>query len=115
MGMFVAWRRNTRDYRYIILAISPEAVVTQRVREADAAKEQAESDARMARIVAEMDREANWRRSIQPGDESNCGPVVQVNGDMIQVISRQTRDERWYRRSELSPEFYPDGSRYYCR
>lgn len=115
LGMFTAWRVTTYDYRFVILAILPEAVVTQRVREADAAREQAESDARMARIVAEMEREANWRRSIQPGDESNCGPVVQVNGDMIQVISRQTRDERWYRRSELSPEFYPDGSRYYCR
>ncbi|MEZ5689777.1 MAG: hypothetical protein R3E21_13485 [Caenibius sp.] len=115
LGMFAASRVNTLNgFRFVILAISPEAVITQKVRAADAAKERARQEAIRAASSAEIERVANWRNSIQAGAESNCGPVIDVKGDLIQVISRQTRDERWYRRSELSPEFYPDGSRYPC-
>lgn len=47
-----------------------------------------------------------WRRSIQQGTETNCGTVLRVNGDLIEVVYFRTREPKWYRRAELYPSGY---------
>ena len=40
---------------------------------------------------------------FKTGIETGCGPVLSVNGDLIEIAHYQTRESKWYRRSELWP------------
>lgn len=92
---------------YLIALLPPSAVYTQERLD----REAAELAARQQREAADRDRAeaqeqadvAVWRRTIKPGTETGCGPVLRVNGDLIEVAHFRTRDPRWYRRSELWP------------
>jgi hypothetical protein len=91
---------------YTVVALNPSIVVTQTDldRETAAANEQwRRNEENGKREQAELER---WRRSITVGAETSCGLVLQLNGDLIEVAYYQTREPKWYRRSELWPTPY---------
>jgi hypothetical protein len=91
---------------YTVIALNPMNVVTRTEldRETAAANEQwRRNEEKGKREQAELDR---WRRSITMGTETGCGPVLRVNGDLIEVAYYQTREPKWFRRTELSPSLY---------
>jgi hypothetical protein len=75
------------------------------------------------RKVEERDRAAqqehaeavSWRKAIQPGTETGCGPVLSVKGDLIEVVYYRTREPKWYRRAELWPTLYHAGGMRTCQ
>ncbi|MBN8500339.1 MAG: hypothetical protein J0M19_04210 [Sphingomonadales bacterium] len=92
---------------YLIALQPPSAVYTQERLDREAAnlaaaqqRQAAERERAEAQELAEVQ---NWRRTIKPGTETGCGPVLRVNGDLIEVVYYQTREPKWYRRSELWP------------
>ena len=89
-----------------VVALNPSIVVTQTDldRETAAANEQwRRNEEKGKREQAELER---WRRSITVGAETSCGPVLQLNGELIEVAYYQTREPKWYRRNELWPTPY---------
>ena len=88
---------------FTLISLRPENIYAQ----ADLDKEikaQKASEARQAAIDAQKQAELEqWRQSIRVGTETSCGPVLSVKGDMVELVHYQTRDPRWYRRSELWP------------
>ena len=114
MGMFAAWRPTRDGHGSIVVALAPQGIVTDKVREARAAERETARQLRLAEERIENARVENWRRGIATGTETNCGPVLQVKGDLIEVIYRYNREPRWYRSSELKPERDAEGSFYSC-
>lgn len=99
---------------YLVALLPPPSVYTPERLD----REAAELAATQQRQAAERDRIAEqerieverWRRTIQPGTETGCGPVLRVNGDLIELAYVFTREPKWYRRGELWPPLYsPDG------
>jgi hypothetical protein len=89
---------------YTIVTFSPDMVVTQAALDRDRANTEEtarRSDEAYARKMAEVE---NWRRAIKPGTETSCGPVLRLNGEMVELVHYQTREPKWYRRSELWPD-----------
>ena len=102
--------KNTYDYAdedsHSIVTFHPKVVVTQQTLDAQAqyeanAKRKREEEFAQERIDVER-----WRLTIKPGTETGCGPVLRVNGDLIEVAYYQTREPKWFRRTELSPGLY---------
>ena len=102
--------KNTYDYAdedsHSIVTFHPTVVVTQQTLDAQAqyeanAKRKREEEFAQERIDVER-----WRLTIKPGTETGCGPVLRVNGDLIEVAYYQTREPKWFRRAELSPGLY---------
>lgn len=106
------------DPYYLVALLPPSAVFTPERLD----REAAEVAARQRRQAAERERadaqervEAErWRKTIKPGTETGCGPVLRVNGDLIEVVHYQTREPRWYRRSELWPTLFTGGGLRTC-
>jgi hypothetical protein len=103
---------------YLVALLPPTSVYTpERLN-----RETAELSAAQQQQAAERDRAADleqleverWRRAIKPGSETACGPVLRVNGDLIEVVYYQTREPKWYRRSELWPRLFTKGGLRTC-
>jgi hypothetical protein len=103
---------------YLISLQPPSSVYTQERLD----REAAELSVTQQRQTTERDRAAEqerveverWRRSIHPGTETGCGAVLRVNGDLIEVVYYQTREPKWYRRSELWPTRFTKGGLRTC-
>jgi hypothetical protein len=103
---------------YLVALLPPTSVYTQERLD----REVAELSAAQQLQAAEQDRAAElerleverWRRAIKPGTETGCGPVLRVNGDLIEVVYYQTREPKWYRRSELWPTLFTKGGLRTC-
>jgi hypothetical protein len=93
-----------KDFKtYTVVTLHPRFMVTQGDLDRNRAAQQ--ETERLARIAyaqrqAELER---WRRNIQPGTETGCGPVLRVHGEMVELVYDQSREPKWYRRSELWP------------
>ncbi len=101
---------NKRLGSFAIFALGPGYVDTPAL----VAARQARRDAYRTEQARQLEARKNaqraalpgWRRSIQQGSETNCGPVLRVNGDLIEVVYFRTREPKWYRRTELFPSGY---------
>jgi hypothetical protein len=106
-ALLIETNKNSYDYAdedsHSIITFHPDVVVTQASLDAQAAREAA--DQRRRELVLEQERieVERWRPTIRAGTETGCGPVLSVKGDMVEVVHYQTRDPRWFRRSELWP------------
>jgi hypothetical protein len=102
--------KNSYDYAdedsHSIVTFHPEVVVTQAWLEAQAEREAAALRKRDAAWEQERIDVERWRKTVQPGTETGCGPVLRVNGDLIEVAYYQNREPKWFRRNELSPTLY---------
>ncbi len=88
---------------YTVVTLHPRFVVTQADLDRNrAAQQETERLARIAYVQRQAELE-RWRRNIQPGTETGCGPVLRVNGEMVELVFDQSREPKWYRRSELWP------------
>jgi hypothetical protein len=104
---------------YYLIALQPPASVFTQDR---LDREAAERTAVQQRQSADRDWAAEqerveverWRRTIKAGTETGCGPVLRVNGDLIEVVYFQTREPKWFRRSELWPERFTKGGLRTC-
>lgn len=101
-------------------AAQREAVERQRKEIADAAAraQRAEEQAQQRRAVEERERleqarVAGFRQSIRVGSETNCGPVLETRGDLVQVYFpvQGYGNEHWIRRGDAYPAGY--GCRFY--
>jgi hypothetical protein len=91
---------------FTVVALHPTIVATQSDLDSEtaAANEQwRRNEEKGKREQAELE---SWRRSITVGTETSCGPVLQSNGDLFEIAYYQTREPKWYRRSELWPTPY---------
>jgi hypothetical protein len=104
---------------YLISLQPPSSVYTQERLDQEAS----ELAATQQRQTAERDRAVDqerveverWRRTIKAGTETGCGPVLRVNGDLIKVVYYQSREPKWYRRSELWPTLFTKAGLRTCR
>jgi hypothetical protein len=104
---------------YLVSLQPPSSVYTQERLDREAAnlaaaekQKAAERDRASKQEYAEAVR---WRKTIQPGTETGCGPVLSVKGDLIEVVYYQTREPKWFRRSELWPTVYHTGGMRTCK
>jgi hypothetical protein len=136
MGMLITLKRNIRppnpsgdlsgvalgrlfDAPYYLVSLQPPSSVYTQER---LDREAAAFEAAEKRKAAERDRASEqeyaeavrWRKNIQPGSETGCGPVLSVKGDLIEVVYYQTREPKWYRRAELWPTAYHTGGMRTC-
>lgn len=128
LGMLITLKRNVRrsdpeaindigaaamstifdNAPYYLIALMPsDAVYTQARLDREAAEQRHKQnllEAENSRIYNQERKEAEaWRLTIKTGIETGCGPVLSVKGDLIEVAHYQTRESKWYRRSELWP------------
>ena len=89
-----------------IVTFHPEVVVTQTWLDAQAERQATADRHRQARLEQERVDVERWRAGIKPGSETGCGPVLRVNGDLIEIAYYQTREPKWFLRTELSPTLY---------
>jgi hypothetical protein len=105
-ALLIETNKGSYDYgddSHAIITFHPAVVVTQVSLDAQAAREAANQRRRDMELEQERAEVERWRPTIRAGTETGCGPVLSVKGDMIEVVHYQTRDPRWYRRSELWP------------
>lgn len=76
--------------------------------QAEADRKQAEIDARNRQI--ELKRIAEWRKTLQLGSDTFCGPVIEVRGPMIKIAVRVQLpgfgSEAWLKANEVYPDSY---------
>lgn len=72
------------------------------------AKEERLAKERAAREAKEKERVASFRKKIREGDETNCGPVIEVKAKTIKVSFAVANygNEHWIRRDEIFPAGY---------
>ena len=107
--------RDRLTYQTAIVLFAPSAVVTRADLDRRRAAMEAEGRREMAERQREVDRLPSWRDSISQGTETACGPILNTNGDLIEVVDPGTRQPRWYRRGELSPAYHHNGQPNTCR
>jgi hypothetical protein len=103
---------------YLIALQQPASIYTQERLD----REVAERTAAQQRQSAERERATEqerveverWRKTIKPGTETGCGPVLRLNGDLIEVVYYQNREPKWFRRSELWPTLFNTGGLRTC-
>jgi hypothetical protein len=108
-ALLIETNKSSYDYgddSHAILTFHPEVVVTQASLDATAEREAAAERKRNAALEQERIDLERWRPTIRAGTETGCGPVLSVKGDMVEVVHYQTRDPRWFRRSELWPTLF---------
>jgi hypothetical protein len=108
-ALLIETNKSSYDYgddSHAVLTFHPEVVVTQAWLDATAEREAAAERKRNAALEQERIDLERWRPTIRTGTETGCGPVLSVKGDMVEVIHYQTRDPRWFRRSELWPTLF---------
>jgi hypothetical protein len=103
---------------YLVALLPPTSVYTRErldreAAELAAAQQQQAAERDRAEALERVEAE-RWRRTIKPGTETSCGPVLRVNGDLIEVVYYQTREPKWYRRSELWPTLFTKGGLRTC-
>jgi hypothetical protein len=96
---FVSW-----PIRSVWLTLRPVSVTTQAILDKEAADRVATENRRQVTRDNERSAVERWRRTIKAGTETSCGPVLRVNAEMVELVYYQTREPKWYRRSELWPE-----------
>ena len=86
----------------------PKAKEKFKLAEAREAKEAKLAEAQQHKAAFEL---AAWRKKIHEGDETNCGPVIEVKPKLIKISNAVAGygNEHWIRRDQL----YPTG--YSCR
>jgi hypothetical protein len=107
------WKKDFTTFT--IVTLSPDIVITQAELDRDrTAKEEADRRSLEAytKKLAEVEQ---WRRTIKPGTETSCGPVLRLNGEMVELVYYQTREPKWYRRSELWPDRLNADGKESCR
>ncbi|MDH2916066.1 MAG: hypothetical protein PXX77_04230 [Gallionella sp.] len=81
----------------------------------DAKKRLRELLAKKNQIAEEADRQAKekqrvvaFRKSIKEGDESNCGPVIELKANLVKVAHAVSNygNEHWIKRDQLFPSSY---------
>lgn len=79
--------------------VALDAILAERKRVELQEKQVAAQQARARRQVAE------FRKAITNGDESNCGPVIEVKGKLVKVAAAVANygNEHWLRRDEIYP------------
>ncbi len=109
-ALLIETAKKTYDYgdedSHSIITFHPEVVVTQAWLNAQAERDAAADRLRQAKLEQERIDVERWRAGIKPGSETGCGPVLRVNGDLIEVAYYQNREPKWFRRNELSPTLY---------
>jgi hypothetical protein len=109
-ALLIETNKNSYDYgdedSHSIITFHPVVVVTQAALDAQAEREVTDKLRREAAWEQERAEVDRWRTTIKPGTETGCGPVLRVSGDLIEVAHYQTREPKWYRRTELSPTLY---------
>jgi hypothetical protein len=108
------------DAPYYLISLQPPSSVYTQARldreAADfAAAEKQKATERERAAEQEYADAVRWRKTIQTGTETGCGPVLSVKGDLIEVVHFQTREPRWYRRAELWPMLYHTGGMRTCK
>jgi hypothetical protein len=108
------------DAPYYLISLQPPSSVYTQARldreAADlAAAEKQKAGERERAAEQEYAEAVRWRKTIQTGTETGCGPVLSVKGDLIEVVHYQTREPRWYRRAELWPTLYHTGGMRTCK
>jgi hypothetical protein len=96
---YVSW-----PIRSVWLTLRPEAITTQAILDKEATDRTANENRRQQARENERSAVEHWRRAIKAGTETSCGPVLRVNAEMVELVYYQTREPKWYRRSELWPE-----------
>ncbi|MCH7344196.1 hypothetical protein LZ017_12500 [Pelomonas sp. CA6] len=91
------------------LIAQEEANAKERARaQAEADRKQAEIDERNRQ--AELKRVAEWRKTLQLGSDTFCGPVIEVRGPMIKIAVRVQLpgfgNEAWLKTHEVYPANY---------
>ncbi len=87
-----------------IVTLSSSIVVTQTQLDREQAAEQEARRRTSEAYVRKQAEVERWWLAIKPGTETGCGPVLRVNGEMVELVYYQIREPKWYRRSELWPE-----------
>jgi hypothetical protein len=100
---------------HAIMTFHPRAVITLVTLDAKAQREAAAERRRQAAWEQERVAVEQWRTTIKPGTETGCGPVLSVKGELIEVAHYQTREPKWYRRTELSPSRFNGEGLATCR
>jgi hypothetical protein len=109
-ALLIETNKKSYDYgdedSHSLATFHPRIVVTQATLDAKAERDAAVDRKRNAAWEQERVDVERWRITIKAGTETGCGPVLRVNGDLIEVAHYQTREPKWYRRIELSPTLY---------
>lgn len=79
--------------------IALDSIVAERKRIELQEKQMADMQAKKQKQIAE------FRKSISVGDESNCGPVIEIKGKLVKVAFAVANygNEHWVRRDEIYP------------
>lgn len=88
----------------------PEGLVPkirERLQQIEAEKAKAE-DAEKVRMIEQNKRVIAFRKSLADGDETNCGPVIEIKGTLIKVSHAVAGygNEHWIRREQIFPSGY---------
>jgi hypothetical protein len=103
--------QNFDGFNYAFATMRPSLVFSQIDIDREAAEDAALERRKQAARDQELAETRQWRRTIRAGTETGCGPVLSVNGDMVQLVHFRSREPKWYRRDELWPrERDVDGS-----
>lgn len=114
LGALTVTRDRLTNQTAIIL-FAPSAVVTQADLDRQRAAREEEARREIAERKREDDRLPSWRENLTSGSETACGPVLNTNVDMVEIVDPRTRQPRWYRRSELLPAYRLNGQPNECR
>jgi hypothetical protein len=101
--LFIAAAKSKRD-QYIVTEAQEQAEAQARLeRERISLERVAAQD--KAKLIAEEKRYATFRQAIKGGTETNCGPVVEVKGNLIKVYApvQNYGNEHWIRRDQIYP------------
>lgn len=86
--------------------IRAEQARQQAERERLLAKEQVERSQQLAERVRQLEKEAaKLRSTLKVGTETNCGPILEIRGDLIKVYRPVASygNEHWIRREKILP------------
>jgi hypothetical protein len=103
LGALVAGAFYVNYNRHVRLFVLNEAAAARMVEiYHQALAREARSAAMLAEQQAEWHRQfINWRKSLAIGSETNCGPVLGIRSDMIEVANGG--QPYWFRRDALFP------------
>lgn len=73
-------------------------------------RERAQAEANRKKAENEIKRIAEWRKTLQLGSDTFCGPVIEVRGPMIKIAVRAQlpgfSNEAWLKAEEIYPDNY---------
>ena len=95
--------QNYDGFNYAFATMRPALVFTQTDIDREAAEDAVIAQRKQVARDQELAEVRQWRRLIKPGTETSCGPVLRINGEMVELVYFRTRNSQWYRRDELWP------------